>query len=408
MRARPEPPALRRAVSLPWLVLYGLGTTVGAGIYALTGVVAARVGTLAPAAFVIASLLALFTALSFAELGARFPRAAGEAVYVREGIGWRWLVLGVGLAVALAGAISAATVTVAFVGYLHELVAIPPALAVCGAVLLFGGVAAVGVRTSVVAASLMTLVEVGGLVAVVAFGAGHLARLPAEIAHFVPEGLPEWHAVALTTVLCFYAFLGFEDMVNVAEEVKDVRRNLPRAILLTLAVTTALYAAVASVAVLAVPVEELGASQAPLVLVFSRSGGSAGLLGAVAILALVNGALIQVVKVSRVLYGLAREGALPSALGRVHARTRTPLLATGAVSVAVGVLALGFPLVGLAEATATITLATFALANLSLLLIKRRGAPPAAGFATPIWVPATGFAVSLAFLVFEVLARFAP
>ena len=110
--------ALRRSVSLPWLVLYGLGTTVGAGIYALTGVVAGRAGMYAPAAFVLAAVLAFFTALSFAELSSRFPRAGGEAVYVLEGFGWRWLASAVGVLVVLAGLVSAATVSVGLVGYL--------------------------------------------------------------------------------------------------------------------------------------------------------------------------------------------------------------------------------------------------------------------------------------------------
>jgi amino acid transporter len=400
-------PVLRRTVTLPWLVLYGLGTTVGAGIYALTGVVAGRVGMHTPVAFLLASGLALFTALSFAELVSRYPRAAGEAVYVREAIGWRWLVIAVGLLVATAGVISAATVTVAFVGYVREFVALPPGIVVAGVALLLGGIAAAGVRESVGLAGVMTLVEVGGLLAIVGFGAEHLAEVPARLGEMFPRDLGAWHAVSLSTVLCFYAFLGFEDMVNVAEEVKDVRRALPLGILLTLGATMVLYAGVTTVAVLSVAPAELAESDAPLVLVFSRNGGSAAALGVIAMIALINGALIQVMKASRVLYGLAREGSIPAGIGAVHPRTRTPLRATAVVTLAVVVLALAFPLVGLAEATATITLATFGLANLSLILVKRRGPGPEGSISMPLWAPAVGLLVSVLFLGLEVFARLA-
>jgi APA family basic amino acid/polyamine antiporter len=400
-----DPGTLRRSVSLPWLVLYGLGTTVGAGIYALTGVVAGRAGMYAPAAFVLAAVLAFFTALSFAELSSRFPRAGGEAVYVLEGFGWRWLASTVGLLVVLAGLISAATVSVALVGYLSALFPVSRFVVIPGVVLAIGGVATYGVRESVTAAGVMTVIEVGGLLAVIGFGLHHFGTLPERAIEFVPASVEAWQLVGATTILCFYAFLGFEDMVNVAEEVRDVRRILPRAILLTLGITAVLYALVTTVAVLAVPPEELGASEAPLSLVFARCGGSPETLGVVAIFALLNGALIQIIKASRVLYGLAREGVLPGALGRVHPRTRTPALATALVTALTLIFALTFPLAALAEATAVITLVTFTAANLALLLVKRRQPIATGATRVPAWVPAVGFAVSFGFVVLELVQR---
>jgi amino acid transporter len=158
--------------------------------------------------------------------------------------------------------------------------------------------------------------------------------------------------------------------------------------------------------VLAVPPAELATSDAPLSLVFERSGGSPAVLGVIAIFALLNGALIQVVKASRVLYGLAREGSLPAVLGRVNARTRTPVLATGLATGTTALFAMTFPLATLAETTAVITLATFTLANLALLLVKRRQ-PYAPGATTvPLAVPAVGFAVSFGFVVLEAVQRF--
>ncbi|MDJ0846978.1 MAG: APC family permease [Myxococcota bacterium] len=392
-------------VSLPWLVLYGLGTTIGAGIYALTGVVAGRAGMQTPACFLFASFLALFTALSFAELASRFPRAGGEAVYVQEGFGWSWLSTLVGALVVLAGLVSAATVSVAFVGYLGDLVPVPRVPAVGVVVLVLGSVAAWGVKESVTLAGLVTLVEVGGLLLIAGLGAGHLAALPERAIEMVPLDPTAWRAVASAAMLAFYAFLGFEDMVNVAEEVREVRRVMPRAIVITLVVTALLYALLSSVAVLAVPPAELAASAAPLALVFDRVGGPAPLLGLIALFALVNGALVQLIKASRVLFGLAGRGAVPAFFGRVHPRTRTPLVATVLVTAAAGLLAATLPLAALAETTSLITLGTFALANLALVLVKLRHEPPEGATVYPLAVPLVGFALSAAFVGLEIANR---
>jgi len=397
-------PQLRRSIRLGSLVLYGLGTTIGAGIYALTGVIAGRAGMFAPVAFLLASCLAAFTALSFAELSARLPRAGGEAVYVEAGLGSEWLSLGVGLLVTLAGVVSAATVSTAFVGYLTELVVVPRAPAVAVVVCVVGLVASWGVGPSVRLAAIITLVEIGGLVLVVVTAGEHWAALPVRAAEFWPGAQGAgWGAVGSAAVLAFYAFLGFEDMVNVAEEVQDVRRALPLAILLTLGITTLLYAVTATVAVLVVPPHELAASEAPLALVYERCGGSPALLGAIAVFAMLNGALVQVMKSSRVLYGMASMGRLPGRLARVHPRTQTPLLATGLATAVALVLALAFPLEQLAAVTSGVTLVTFALANLALVALKRREPQPEGVRTFPSWVPVAGFCVSLGFVGFEFL-----
>lgn len=405
----PRPtPRLRRSIRLGGLVLYGLGTTIGAGIYALLGVVAGRAGMAAPLAFAVASLLAAFTALSFAELCARFPRAGGEAVYVYEGFRRRTLFVAVGLAVAAAGTVSAATVTVAFAGYLDSMVAVPRALAVLAVVVVLGGVAAWGIAETVLAASLLTLVEIGGLLLVTGAGLGSLAALPERAGEILlPGGPAGWTAVASAGVVAFYAFLGFEDMVNVAEEVHEVKRTLPMGILLTLLITTLLYVVLATVAVLTVPPEALGASDAPLAQVYEVSGGRPEILAGIALLAMLNGALIQVVKASRVVYGLADQGGLPRRLARVHPGRRTPLLATALATLGAGLLALFVPLEALATLTSLITLTTFALADLALVVVKRRDPHPPGVRTWPIWIPATGCAASVAFAGFEVLRRIA-
>ena len=403
-----EPPTLKRSLSLPLLTLYGLGTTVGAGIYALAGEVAGSAGMFAPIAFLIAAVLAGLSAFSFAELSSRFPKSAGEALYVREAFGSRALSLMVGLLVVVSGTISTATITGAFVGYVQELVEVPRAAVVIGIVALMALIAVWGITESVATAGVITLIEVGGLVLVIWVAGGGVADLPARWPELVPPFEPAaWSGILAGTFLAFFAFIGFEDMVNVAEEVKQAPRTLPVAIILTLGLTTVIYIVLMVVAVLALPAEQLAASEAPMVLLYRHgTGGSAVVIGLIGIVAMVNGALIQIIMATRVLYGMAAQGLLPGGLAAVHPGRRTPARATLLVAAAVLVLALVWRVAPLAEATSVVTLTVFTLVNLALCLIKWRR-PAAAGVVTvPLILPATGFLVSAGFLVMEA-ARFA-
>jgi len=213
-----QPDKLERTLNLPLLTLYGLGTVIGAGIYALVGEIAGAAGYGAPLAFLMAAVVAGFSACSFAELAARFPQAAGAALYVRRGFGSRRLALAVGLLVALAGVVSAAALVNGFTGYLTSYLAVP------------------STAESVAVAATITVVEAGGLLVVIGVGLPELAALPDRWTEFLPApaGTAGATAVLFGVTLAFYAFIGFEDMVDVAEEVKAVRRTMPRAILLTL------------------------------------------------------------------------------------------------------------------------------------------------------------------------------
>ncbi|MDP6567370.1 MAG: amino acid permease [Alphaproteobacteria bacterium] len=399
-------PKLKRSLSLPLLTLYGLGTTVGAGIYVLLGKVAGAAGPLAPVSFIVAGALAALTAFSFAEWAGRLPKSAGEAVYVDAGLRWRGMAIVVGLAVAASGIVSAAAISVGASGYLQQFLPLPrPALIVL-AVLVLGAIAAWGIGESVRIAALFTVVEVAGLVLVIWAGGLAIDDLPAALGRLTEASWSDaWLGVWAGSVLAFFAFIGFEDMVNVAEEVKDVARAMPRAIILTLAVTGLLYVMVATVAVLAVPPRELAASGAPLAVIYQAGiGGSPLLIVAIASVGTLNGALIQVIMASRVLYGLSQQGWLPAFLGTVHARTRTPLLATGLAAGLVLLLALAFPIEALAEATSLIVLSIFTLVNLALWRLKRRGdGPPPLGLVVPEWLPLVGFLVSGFFAGAELL-----
>ncbi|MET0103977.1 MAG: APC family permease [Sedimenticola sp.] len=394
-------PTLRRSLNLPMITLYGLGTTIGAGIYALTGKVAGTAGMLAPWAFLLASVMAAFTALSFAEMSSRFPRSAGEAVYVREGLGLPLLSTLVGLLVVLAATVASATLATAFVGYLGAFTALPEWLTILLFVLVLGVVAALGINESVLTAAFITLVEIGGLLLVIWVAREGFATLPGRVPElFTVDGFQAWHGLLAASLLAFYAFLGFEDMVNVAEEVKRVERMLPLAIIITLVVTTLLYMLVSLAAILTVPLEQLGESEAPLALVYElNTGQDSTLVGVVALFAIINGALVQVILASRVLYGLTNLGSIPGGLAYIHPRTRTPLVATALVTLLVVVLALWLPLVELATATSVITLVVFSLVNLSLLRLKGQPAP-AGVWTVPRWVPLIGFVVSASFALY--------
>ncbi|MHA1564404.1 MAG: APC family permease, partial [Alphaproteobacteria bacterium] len=395
---RPRP-GLKRTLSLPMITLYGLGTTIGGGIYVLVGTVAGRAGLYAPLSFVLAAILATFLALTFAELSSRFPKSAGEAVYVSEGLGLQSLATLVGILVVIAGTVSAAALSNGFSGYFRVFLAVPPWLAIVGIATVLGLLAAWGIGQAVALASIITVVEIGGLGLVIWAGADALATLPSRASELLPPfSTVAWGGILSGSFLAFYAFIGFEDMVNVAEEVKNVRRNLPRAIVLTLGITTIIYFLVTLVAVLALPPDQLAASSAPLALVVSsQTGGSGRLISVIGIFAVLNGALIQIIMASRVLYGMAVQGWIPVYFGRINRRTGTPLQATFWATVMVAILALGFNVEILAQATTLAVILVAILVNASLWRLKRRGPPPAGTFVVPMFVPIAGFAVSILF-----------
>lgn len=393
---------LKRSLGLAMLVLYGLGVTIGAGIYVLIGAAAARAGIYAPLAFVLAAMVMAPSAATFAELGARMPSSAGEAVYVRAGFRSEILALITGLMVLAVSVTSAAAVSRGTAGYIHVLVPLPQVWIVAGVVIAMGAVAAWGIVESVAIAGVMTMIEVAGLVAVITVGWAHdpgvFARLPAAWPGL--GNAAAWSGVLAASLMAVFAFIGFEGMANVAEEVREPQRTLPRAILITLLVTMALYVAVVWVAVNAVPVAELGRSEAPLSLVFSRvTGASPLVITLVAIVATINGVIVFLVMASRVVHGMAAQGLIPAALARVNPVTRTPLLATGLVTLVSLVLATTLPIDWLAETTSRITLAIFALVNASLVLLKRRHeAPPEGSYEAPTVMPYLGAITSAGLL----------
>lgn len=399
-------PRLRRVLSLPLITFYGLGTILGAGIYVLIGKVAGIAGMHAPVAFLMAAAVAALTGFAYAELGSRYPLSGGEAVYVEEGLGFRKLSVLVGLLTAAAGLVSAATITHGFVGYVNVFVAVPATPVIVSIVLTLGVLAAWGILESVWAAAIATIVEIAGLLLVIAVAAPALATLPARWQELLPPfDTVAWSGIMLGAFLAFYAFIGFEDMVNVAEEVRDPERNLPKAILLALAISTALYFLVAMVAVLSLPPQQLASDSAPLALIVEQYGGHSPLLiSAISLFAVVNGALIQIIMATRMLYGMSAAGWIPAVFSRVNSLTGTPLLSTAVATGCVLLLALALPLLTLAKATSAVVLLIFMLVNLSLIRIKRRSPLPAGAKVYASWIPWGGLLLSTALLGVQLVA----
>ncbi|MBV5270650.1 MAG: amino acid permease [Afipia sp.] len=403
--ARDAPQRLVRSLTLTHAVLYGLGVTIGAGIYVLVGVAAGRSGMHAPLAFIGAALVMAFSAASFAELGTRMPVSASEAAYVQAAFKRDWLSLGVGLLVVATAAISAATISVGSAGYVAVFLTAPAPWIITTVVVAMGIVACLATVQSVTFAAIMTLIEVGGLVLIIIAGLG----LGADIVMRLPEVWPSlrdssaWIGIAGTSLIAVFAFIGFEHLVNVAEEMKEPNRTLPLALFLTLGLTALVYALVVWIAVTTVPPQELARSSAPLALVFERlTGLPLVTLSAIAVVATLNGIIVHMIMIGRVLYGLADQGNLPKVLARLNRVTHTPLLATVIGVAAILVLALAVPLAGLADLTARFTLAIFAIVNLALIRIKHRNeAAPSGAFICPRWVPYAGLVSSVLLLVID-------
>ena len=404
---RDASPRLVRSLTLTHAVLYGLGVTIGAGIYVLVGLAAGRSGMHAPLAFVGAAVVMAFSAASFAELGTRMPVSASEAAYVQAAFRLNWLSLGVGLLVVMTAIVSAATISVGSAGYVAVFLPLPAAAIVSGVVLAMGVVACLATVQSVTFAGLMTLIEVGGLALIIIAGLGHGTDVVTRLPEIWPSAgdAAAWAGVAGTALIAVFAFIGFEHLVNVAEEMKEPSRTLPRALFLTLGLTALIYGLVVWIAVTAVPPQELARSSAPLALVFERlTGLSLATMSAIAIVATLNGIIVHMIMIARVIYGLADQGSLPKALARLNPVTHTPLLATAIGVGAILMLALAVPLAGLADLTAGFTLVIFAVVNLALIRIKsRKDAAPSGTFNCPQWVPFAGFVSSVLLLVVDLV-----
>lgn len=388
----------------PLLTLYGLGVIIGAGIYVLVGNVIDVAGGAAPWSFVLAGLLAGMTGLSYAELAARFPEAAGAAAYVKEGFRSDRLAQFTGLAVAAVVIVSTASIASGSAGYMQVFASWPGALVAGVSVLLFAAVACLGVRQSIGFAAVMTVIEIGGLLVIVAAGWPDLGDVRQRIGEIMPAPeLSAWKGIAGGAFVAFFAFIGFENLANMAEEARAPERSLPRALLISLGFSTLLYAAVTIVTVLAAPLDELAASPAPLLLVArDASWFSPELFAAIALIAIGNGVLIELIMLARLLYGMARRGWLPQGLSVVDRRIRTPVRATLFGGAIIFVLTVAVPFASLVALTSTVTLLIFAAVNFALWRLHAR-MPRSVGFRVPRLVPPVAGVANIALAAAQAL-----
>ncbi|MEM1316548.1 MAG: APC family permease, partial [Pseudomonadota bacterium] len=333
----------------------------------------------------------------------RIPRSAGEAAYVEAAFGNVWLSTAVGFGVIAVGIVSAAAILKGGVGYLMGFVPAPRPVLEVAVLIGLALLAMRGVRESLTAAAVLTALEIGGLLAVSAAGFSADTVMPiSEMLDLAALAAAGSLAVLAATLLAFFAYVGFEDMVNMAEETVNPQRTMPIAILTAVAITTVLYMLVSVAALHAMPQSLLAETERPLALVFTMSTGlSNAPIAAIAVAATLGGVLIQLIMVSRVLYGMAERRAWLSWFRVLHPVRRTPQRGTAIAAgiVLVLVLAALAPIDALAEATSRFLLAIFIVVNAALIALKRRGATPEGAPSAPMAVPVLGMATA-AFLLF--------
>jgi APA family basic amino acid/polyamine antiporter len=358
------------------------------------GAVMERAGAAAPLSFLLAGIAAAATGLCYAELAGRFPEASGAVAYTRHGFGSDRLALLVGVLMTLSVAVAAASIARGAVHYLVALLPLPAVLLITVQVVVFSAIAAVGVRSSVGLAAFLGVVEIGGLGA--ATVAGLWAAPEFHLAGIIPADAAAWRGVTAGAFIAFFAFTGFETLANLAEEVKDPHRTVPRAILAAVAASILIYLVVTFAAVLA---DSPAAN--PLLSLFS--GWSLSIFAGVAGIAVANGVLVQIVTLARLLYGMASHGQLPRILARVHPRTRTPVPATLLAAGIVLAMALFVPFEQLLVIANVAILAVFAVVDVALWRVKRTARAPVRGFTVPHWVPPFAAAISFGLIATELL-----
>ena len=328
--------SLSRVLGLTEVTAGGVGIIIGAGIYVLLGAATAQAGPLVWAAFLLAAALSALTGLSYAELSSMFPSAAGEFEYTRHAFP-EWIAFVVGWTMIMGLVVAAATVSIGFGRYLGYFVDLGAGTAAVGLLVAVSALATVGIKRSARVTLALSAVQVGGLVLVVAIGLPHVG----EVDLF---GGTSVAGVLGAAALVFFAFIGFDEVITLAEETRDPTRTVPRALLLALAISTILYVCVAVASVSVLGAAALAASPRPLADVMAHVLGDRGatVVAAIAIVTTTNTTLLALTAASRVIYGMAKAGALPRALARVHPRRRTPVRAlVSAVLVAAAFAALG-------------------------------------------------------------------
>jgi len=396
---------LKRALTLPMIIFYGIGTILGSGIYVLVGKVAEEAGIYAPLAFLVSATIAFFSGLSYAELASRYPEAAGEVTYVQKAFSSKGLSTVVGLAIVLSSILSTATVFNGFVGYLNEFVVVPKTLTILVLTLVLCGFVIWGIVQSAWLIMIITFVELAGILIFIFVGGDSLFDNPQVVTEILSSSaLGHWKGILGGAFIAFFAFIGFEDLVNEAEETVNPRKNIPIAIVISLVVLTVVYFLVSLIAVSAMPLEELIQSDAPLAdAIKSKSAKFASVVSLVGLIASLNGAAVQFILGSRIIYGMGKKQMMPEFLSKVNAITQTPITATLLVAFSTYLIAVNFKIKELAEYTDFVLITVFTLINLSLWVLKIKKPRGSEQIRYSIAIPVIGFFLSLIFLASYVL-----
>ncbi|MET0673275.1 MAG: APC family permease [Microbacterium pygmaeum] len=400
--APPESTGLKRAIGTPLLFAFIVGDTLGAGIYTLVGSMAADVGGVIWLPLLIALVVALLTAGTYAELITKYPHAGGAARYVDRAFRIPYLSFLVGFLMMASGITTAAALANAFAGdYLAALIDLPSAPTAVVFIVVLTLINLRGVRESLTANLVASVIEVSGLVIVIVlagifFGGGN--GDPSRLVEFAPDVAPLQGAFA-ASVIAFFSFLGFEAAANMAEEVREPSKAYPRALFGAIGTAAVVYLLIAIGAVIVLPPAELAESTGPLLDVVEGSGIAVPtwLFGLIALVAIANGALLFMVMASRVGYGLAEADLLPRAFGRVLPNRRTPWVSILVVAgVTIGLTFIGDVAV-LAETTVLLLLLVFLSANVSVLVLKKDKVDHK-HFSVPRFIPVLAIIASLVLL----------
>jgi APA family basic amino acid/polyamine antiporter len=392
-------PELRRAIGGRMLIVFIIGDILGAGVYGLVNKLAPHVGGAVWLPLLIGFAVAALTAGSYAELVGKYPRAAGAALYTHRAWGKPFFTFMVAFAVMMSGVASASAAAILFGGdYFQKLVAAPEMVAAFGFLAMITLVNFIGISESIMVNLVLTMIEVSGLVIVLVFGIIGMALGNGEPTRALVLDAPEGAFLGIlgATALGFYALIGFEDSVNLAEECEQPHRTFPIALFTGIIITGAIYVAVTFVAVALVDPTVFAQSSAPLLLVVESAGVyfPPEAFAVIALLAIANTALINMMMASRLMYGMANERIVPAVFARVHPRRQTPYVAIiFTVLIAMALIASG-TVTELAQTTVLLLLVVFTIVNIAVLVLRKKPVDHP-HFRTPIWAPILGAATTL-------------
>jgi len=417
---------LKREIDLSDIILFGVGIIVGAGIYVLMGKAAGIVGNSLWISFLFAAFVSMFTGLSYAELSTMYPKEAAEYVYVKKASNDSFLAFLIGWLIIITGVVSAAAVSLGFAGYFNNLVLplifsgigieelsnltniliIPVALVLIG---ILSFINYWGIKESSKTNIVFTIASVSGLILIIALGFlfGNFNKN-----FFVgPENVFDFNLIFAATGLIFFAYIGFEDIVNLSEETKNPKRTIPRALIGAIVITSFLYVLTAITTLSLADYQELSSSEAPLALAASKTplGINAYLiLSVIALCATVNTVLIILIVGSRMIYGMSKERSLPKFLSKIHPKRHTPWIAIILIMIFSMIFVLLKNISLVASITSLTALLTFAAVNLSLIILRYTKPHFQRPFKTPLNIgrfPLFGFVglLSCGFIIYHII-----